>query len=1050
MPIPIDEAKEKLLENLNDEQKEAVQSSKRQLLVVAGAGSGKTEVMARRVVWWVAVDQVPKDQIIAFTFTEAAAEELKFRIREWIEKISADDEEPTLGGMYVGTIHGFCIACLRNLAAEEYYNFDILDEAGRISLIQQGLWPVLALNEFSQAARQERLASGLTDAIELFLRGYDLLNEYNLLDVELSDDPRPLDVSEEKDWCKAARLNLDVGDSETNKCFATSVARYYAYLQARRFLDFSTAQTELVRKLEQEEFTEQLNGKWTRLVVDEAQDINQVQFELIQKIVGDQGHLTAVGDHRQAIYSFRGGRVDLMGQLYASFSADSDSEIVDLKNNYRSTPRIIDISNQWSQTIEDSGGMSNPNMEHGNTSRQDYANEHVAVCKFNNNSQEAEWIAGTINQLITNESDQLVGAKHDTRTEGDRGITYSDVAILLRSATDIRIYQDILRENGIPCVVKGGADLFSQPEVLLFIGALGVAAGTGRFVGQKPNTIPVRVKNALGLSDPEPDQILLAAMSYLRDIGLDIDHNAENRLLKLSSQISKRISGDNVQNSDVNDLKCNSAKTWLLSSRELRRVFPQQIFHWLLEEAGIGDWEYPGGEHLLETIKFHVGQLSTLIKSIETSGWTPPSGFKWQVLALINWGSLRAKIDDSPLLTSPNAVNITTIHASKGLQYPAVFVSDCKSRRFPSQRAKTLVKVPFSGDALNHIDLDHIRDNDNYDDERRLMYVALTRAERYLFITGSNTVSKFVTEELIEQVSSAGGYTEETAPSLTFDHIPSATSRDDRLATSFSDLHYFLECPHDFYLRKVLGYTPTIGQEFGYGRGVHNLLRAVHTSPAEWAEIASDPSKMQQEVERLISRGLFYLRYTTGQPLENLKNKASEGVKEYVQTYQEELQNLEFEPEKEFETLIQGENLLISGAIDVVRLDDPPRVTIIDFKSGDAAEGDSGLTKDMMKLQIGVYALAALHELEYDPEQGLVRYIGENDPNKKQLSVHLEESELNDVRDRVITTARSIRNREFDQGPSPEVPNRCDRCDFKGICSREEAKTRRLFRDLIE
>src|SRR5437660_4329032 len=102
-----------LLDNLTDNQRYAVKSDRRRVLVIAGAGSGKTEVMARRVAWWIAKDKVPRDSVVAFTFTERAAEEMKFRIRYWLEKTVPDGEEVALGGMYVGTIHGFCLAKIR-------------------------------------------------------------------------------------------------------------------------------------------------------------------------------------------------------------------------------------------------------------------------------------------------------------------------------------------------------------------------------------------------------------------------------------------------------------------------------------------------------------------------------------------------------------------------------------------------------------------------------------------------------------------------------------------------------------------------------------------------------------------------------------------------------------------------------------------------------------------------------------------------------------------------------------------------------------------------
>jgi DNA helicase-2/ATP-dependent DNA helicase PcrA len=293
-------------------------------------------------------------------------------------------------------------------------------------------------------------------------------------------------------------------------------------------------------------------------------------------------------------------------------------------------------------------------------------------------------------------------------------------------------------------------------------------------------------------------------------------------------------------------------------------------------------------------------------------------------------------------------------------------------------------------------------------------------------------------------VRGVGGTVAANDIAVPVNHYPSSFSREDRLVTSFSDLRYYLECPHDFYLRVVLGFTPTIGQEFGYGRGVHNLLRAVHSDPRWWADLDADPEKLEAEIRRMVDRGMFYLRYTTGDPLVNLQGKAIEGVADYVRHYAGELARLEFEPEREFETVIPGENLLIAGAIDVVRLDDPPRVTILDFKSGDAEEETgSGLTRELMGMQIGVYGLAARHELEYDPQHGVVRYIGEQDPLRRELLVDLSERQLADVRERLAETGRRIRQRRFHEGPSGLIPHRCERCDFLNICRRPEANLER-------
>lgn len=1044
MPLSPDQARAVLLANLNEEQQSSVSNDHRRLLVVAGAGSGKTEVMARRVAWWVAIDEVPKDEIVAFTFTEAAAEELKFRIRTWLEQIATEDEDATLGGMYIGTIHGFCLQALRDFASDEYYMFDVVDDAGRMALMEQGYNGVLGLSAFQSAANAAGAATGRFRSLELFLRGYDLLNEYGRLDVILPDEAVPIDVTRDRDWCRQAELETEVGASDLASAFATSAARYYAYLRARRFLDFSTIQSELTRRLRSDaDLRQDIRQRWTRLVVDEVQDINPVQDALIRELVGEDGYLTAVGDHRQAIYSFRGGRVDLMGDLFREFDQAADGSIQQLPSNYRSTPRIIELSNRWSASIQDTAGMTNPAMQHRRVTRLDLSEVHLAQLHFDDRPAEADWIADAISALVRPNGDLSLGAFHD-EPDGARGLTLSDIAILVRSGTNIRTYQDALRARGIPAVVRGGPDLFSQPEVLLFLGALSLCAGIEVFFGppNNPRSLPGRIANILGV-EPTPQEVVPAALDELHNRGINLAHDVADRLLQLCRAINFRLSSGEPQPEDIRELDCDTAcRRWLSRRRQPRRVFPQTLFHWLLREAGIFQWQTPENHAVAESAIFHVGQLSTLVKAIETSGWTPADSLRWQLIALLNWGAGSARTAESPLLVSPDAVNITTIHSAKGLEFGAVFLADVCARRFPSNRARTVPRVPFDEGTPGYVDPDHLADNDNYDDERRLMYVALTRAERYLYISASgNSRSQFF-RHLTQLVQDVGGVVVEGPMEInhSLNYHESAGSREDRLATTFSDLRYFLECPQDFYLRNVLGFTPTIGQEFGYGRGLHNLLRVIHTNPRYWAELAADRGELRAEIQALVDQGMFYLRYTVGEPLANLQNRAVEGVVEYVEAYAAELSRLQFEPEKEFETLISGENLLISGAIDVVRLDDPPMVSIVDFKSGDSREETgSGLSQELMALQIGVYGLATREELEYEPQQGLIRYIGERNAELRQVEVDLDDAELARVRQEVVETGRNIRDRNFNGGPTGRVENRCSRCDFCNICPRPEA-----------
>ncbi|MEX2135940.1 MAG: ATP-dependent DNA helicase [Chloroflexota bacterium] len=1020
-----------------DEQVRAVESERRRVLVIAGAGSGKTEVMARRVAWWVGVDGVSKDQIVAFTFTERAAEEMKFRIREWVARITPAGVDATLGSMYVGTIHAYCMRLLRDLDADRFHAFEVLDDIGRIALIQRRYHSVLGLPSLQGAA-----GLGMFATIDLFLRGYDLLNEYGELDVELRAGPVPHRLEDEEEWCRAATLRTDVGTAPVARAFATSVARFYALLQCRRFLDFSTSQMEAVRLCEDPAALQRLRAAVSHVVVDEIQDLNPIQDRLVRRMVGDAGRLTAVGDHRQAIFNWRGGRVELMAALHAELEADPDGEVVELTQNFRSTPPIIEISNLWSNTIQAPGTLPNPAMRHGRPSRMDESSSHVGAARFTTREDEAAWIAETVSRLVTADGQ---GARNDT-SDGARGLTFADIAVLCRSATDARTYMRALRARDVPVVFRAGPDLFSQPEVLLFLAGTALMAGIDQFVGlpSDPRTLPGRINAVLGCG-PDSRDVISAACAALRAEGLSLAEDVEERLQIAATEVAARIQDSPPDPTAQARLRSGRLRTWLAGRRPLRRVFPQAIFHFLLEEAGIDAWDTQQPREA--AAMFHVGQLSRLVTGIETPGWTRPAEFRFQVIALALWGTQGARSEEAPLLAAPEAVTISTIHAAKGLEFSAVFLADVCARRFPSSRAGTPPQLPYDGPMLTRINPANLADNANRDAERRLLYVAVTRAERYLFVSASGTQQSSFLAQLVPLMAGAGATTVGTPAGLAgaLTMIASEARRDSRLVTSFSDLRYFLECSHDFYLRKVLGFAPSIDQAFGYGRGVHNVLRAIHTDPRRWAELALDRAALETEVRQLVESGLFYLRHTTGQPADNMRNRAVEVVADYVELYADELSRLEFEPEREFEALLEEEKALVTGAIDLVRLDDPPRVTIVDFKSGEPGSDAHSLDEEEMRLQVTMYGLAAKHELEYEPDQGFVRYLGGvDDQGRRELDVDLSAEAMADARSTVSHTVAAIRDREFFHGPAPERQlARCTRCDFLPFCGLPEARATR-------
>ncbi len=1042
-----EQIEQRLLHGLKSAQAGTVRSEKRRVLVVAGAGSGKTEVMARRIAWLVGVNGVPKDNVVALTFTEKAAEEMKFRVRRWIGEITTPGENVTLGGMYVGTIHGFCLAKIREYWPEEYHNYDILDEASRAALILRGFNGILGLGGLRAA-----LGTGVSQSatVDQFITAYDQLHEHNRFDIRLPGGEPPFQLgAEEREWCTHAQLLTDVGNDRASTAFAVSAARYYAYLRCRRFLDFSTSQTEFLRRIGSDtDRLRSLTDQRVQLVVDEVQDINPVQLQLMRILVGDTGTLTAVGDHRQSIYGFRGAKVDLIGGMWNEFNEEADSEVVDLEYNFRSTPRVINIANGWARSISPVRGMRSPPMRHGKDDRVDTHSSHVALVEFEERTDEAAWIAEAVRAIVPSKEN---GAEHDRRNGTIRGLALSDIVVLVRSSTSVRTYMRALENAGIPSVVRAGPDLFSQPEVLLFIGALSISAGVDQFLGSpyKPRSLPSRIQDVLDCA-PEPEPVLRTSAEILRRSGLPLDAEAEERLLFAAHALKERVSDERTfRSSQIASLRTQSLQKFLARDKPVRRVFPQQIFHWLLTEAEVDRWDVCAGRG--EAAMFHLGILSSLITGIETPGWTSARDFKWQIIGLCQYGAESGRAPEQPLIVPPDAVTISTVHGAKGLEFAAVFLADVCARRFPSQMARREVDVPLSGDIINAIDIAGLSDNENHDGERRLMYVALTRAERFLVISCSGRQTSRFIRELRGMVDSAGGTVTRDPNALLNEirHAPLEYEREIQLATSFSDLRYYLGCPHDFYLRKVLGFAPTIDQAFGYGRGVHNLMRAVHSDPEPWAALANDREALEEAIGDLIRHGLFYLRYTTGEPAENMRCKGIRIVADYIQFFADELRDLTFEPEKEFETIIEYEDgeggAMVAGTIDIVRRDDPPRVTLIDFKSGDpASDSHQKLDEEEIRLQLGVYAVAARHELEFEPEKGLVRYLDVDygRGNKSELEVPLDDASVEEAKHIVVETATAIRDRTFRSGPKKagrDGKHRCSSCDFLGLCGMDAA-----------
>ena len=896
-------------------QKEAIAYRGGNLQIMACAGSGKTDVISRTIAELVTSGTEPEN-ILAFTFTDKAANELKLRIRSHMEDLRPDD--PSIGTMFVGTIHSFCFKLLQDLEPS-YRNFEVLDEGRQVAFL---------------AKNYRRLGLQYLDPRTAFFE--------TILTFQKSVD-------------YARHELIDVSQLNANPTFQESMATYDAFLDRMQFLDFSSMTYRAVRLLEEDATKLQRAREIYRYVfVDEYQDINPAQERLIQLLTGTYGNLVVVGDDDQAIYEWRGARVEDMLTFDQRYE---DVTTIMFGNNFRSTNIIVECANQIIGANED---RLEKEMMAGTPEREIMGEcGDVYKIQFESRQEEAEFIVCKIQELR--------GVMHRDPQGNERPLDWGDFAILFRSVgLSHEAFTEALRVHGIPHTIRGTAGLFRRPEV----------------------------------------NILTLIFCFLADMGPtpSMGMQETRRLLRLGLHtyfpwvnVSRLIAWMNGKKRGFGDV---------------RRIFPQVLYHEILDQLGASD------DSIERDVMFDLGRLSSLITDFESVyEWITPSNLQDLVRFLGGWAATHADEGGLEDPSRTNAVSVLTVHRAKGLQFPVVFIPDVCAGRFPSRmrNRRPVTYIP-----------EDVFDGQRYcsgdEGERRLFYVALTRSEKYLFLTSARE------GVYSERSASPSGYFRDIIhPDVLEEDCPDPTPRArgvprppanlEVFPTSYSDLRYYLVCPYDYLLRKLMGFGPPIGQEFGYGKQVHNLLNSIHEG---WREAPPN----EGEVNDLIEDG-FMLRYTRGEPFERMKRRATELIATYVAHYGH-LFPLILESEMPFEFVLGG--ALISGTIDLLQRIDPTTgdlvpVDVIDFKTGEPGD----LDPEEGTLQVQLYAIGARRALRLDPQDAHIHHLSDNMRNPVDIG-----SDALTRAERVIDRAvRGIKSQDFPQ----QRAERCLRCDFRRVCS---------------
>lgn len=960
-------------------QEEAVQHSGGNLLIVACAGSGKTETISRRVARLVS-EGTPKGSIVAFTFTEHAAAELKARIRGHLENVVPN--EPSLGDMYVGTIHSFCLRVLKEHWAQ-FRNWEVMDEVRQAALIATNFtrW-----EDSGRGLGLDRLRSGTRtgtywETIRRFTATLNIMHQKGLRPEDL-DDPH----------------------------LAEAVQRYQslAYDRPNFFADFNRVIDQLLECLKSDLATlNSLRETFTHIVVDEYQDVDDRQEELI-RLLSDGGRLasvTVVGDDDQALYGFRGASVR---NILTFAKRYPHVHQVKMMENFRCTHAIVEIADhairQVSERLDKEVSARRRDRETGMVVERLAQPGDIQMASFPDEEAEASWVADRITQLR--------GVIFEQKDGSCRALDYADMAVLLRSVKTIgNTFAQVLRDRKIPAVVSGTRGLFNNDEIRLIQASFCLLARAD--YGMPDDDGRFRILNTI-----ETREFARTCIERLR-----IRH-----MPTASSTHFLGWIGAKLEELDRRGLKRE------LRGRLAKRIYPQDIFQEMLKELGSQDAEWTAD------VLFNLGAFSSLLTQFEAvHQWVTPANLKGLCLFLGNWAASNADEGGLDEVVRLNSVQIMTIHAAKGLEWPVVFLPRVSSSNFPSNRRNQGPETFLSAEIFHPAE--YAGGNDG---ERRLWYVALTRSAKFLNISSLDRPRKRPTEyfrEIHHDVVRRDG----ADPTARERGEPRPPDDAEMLPTTFSDLTYWWRCPYEYRLRSLMRFGPGVGEQYGYGQQLHNILAEIH-GRAHQGKIPSI-----SDVEGLVD-DLFHLRYTQGPPLDALRNAAKRALLRYLRENTDALART-YAVEKPFEFIDRASGAMITGQVDLLERiegaagNDPHRelVGIVDFKAHRIRS-----YKEFIKLQrqverqLRLYASAVRYAFPYEPAVATAQLVTPAAPSSElvaegvsdRISVDVSEASqqeaLDEVREAVSGIKKSLETQHFPcTGPANGW---CPNCDFRMFC----------------
>lgn len=960
---------------LNKDQKKAIQHQKGPILVVAGAGTGKTRVITERIRYLIQDKKVQPQEILALTFTDKAAAEMLDRIGDIMP---LGYEEP-----WVSTFHAFADRILRTEGLEIG-----LDPGFKvISTPEQ--WILLRKNLFKLDLKYFRPLGNPTKFISGVLKFISRLQDENIAPEEFSKY-----IKSKKDWT----------DDEEKQRWEELDHMYTKYQEIKlenSKLDFGDMITWAIKLFEtRPNILKKYQEQFKHVLVDEFQDTNYAQYVLVKllcpKTLGDRS-LLVVGDDSQSIYKFRGAAVSNILEFMKDYPK---AEMVTLLKNYRSTQEILDpayklIKNNNPDTLESKLGISKElKSEHTNVKNA----EDPKILQTETLEDEVELVISKIYEILAKEPQY----------------TYKDFAILARANSHLDPFVMGLRQHGLPYQLVGNRGLYDREEVRDIVALL------------------------RAVINPEDT---LSLYRVLNIDSLNISYEKISELL--SGSRTKKVSMWELITKSK-DKKINSLyETFKEFQEKITKSTPVEFVFDLVHSTNYLD-QYIKEESVENQLSIkNMDLFLNKVKKFELDYHNENKEFP-TIIDFLDYLELLLEAGDSPAqaeIEDIDTINLLTVHSSKGLEFPVVFMIDLASDRFPTRNRRDIIEIP---DELIKETLP--TGDEHTQEERRLFYVGMTRAEKYLHMTLAKDYggkrekrpSGFLNETGLEinEVKPNQIKHREKQSSLfgteTQFRDPGAQKIKDFKPDflSYSQIDTYLSCPLKYKYSYVLRIPTRPNHALSFGVTIHDTLRDFHQRML-FEDVDFD------DVLKMYEKNWQPLGYIN----EEHRKTRFESGKELLKNYYEKHSGEKIKPialEKPFNIMLNG--IRFYGRID--RIDplkvsdkkskdkdgdksedkESKKVEIIDYKTGQK-KSQRDVDKD---LQVSLYALGVEQALKLDPAKMSLYFVEDGE----KISTTRTDKQLEDAKKEVMKVVEKIKDGGFEATPGMH----CNFCDFREIC----------------